>query len=356
MTQPVYPFTLARPAGFADGPPPVLGTELEKMQQQGAAAADGRVWTDLAVLKKWSYQQLSPVTISPRSLLRDPVSRRWLIFEGNTASTEFTIDGSRWFGSGTTNFGDPSPTMNAAIAAAANSAGVMLAGGQLLSASTAKLRESTDGGNTWLTQRNVGASNTLPVNSLAYSESLGLWFCSIGSSGTPDGVYSSSDRVTWTKRTTLMPSYWLKADLPTTILLGTGLVVAGSTPNYARSTDGITWSTESLPENVSSQQGCWSDAAGKFFMSGATGIWSSTTGLTGSWTKIWAGTIQASIGAFGRCLMRGDGTASIDAGVSWVPVLDLGGQTDLHVTGTPYGVALARGSSKDIYISQQVGF
>jgi hypothetical protein len=350
MTMPVWPFPLVRPAGYTNGDTPT-GPEIEQLQEQVAAAADGRIWTDLGVLKKWTWQQLSPVTISPRSLLRDPVSRRWMVFEGNTASTEFSIDGSRWFGSGTTNFGDPSPTMNAAIAAAASSGGVLLAGGQLVGSSAAKLRESTDGGNTWLTQRSVGAADTHPVNALTYSESLALWLCVLGTS---DGIYSSSDRITWTKRSTLMPTYWAKADLPTTIIIANTLV-GGSATNYGRTTDGITWTTETFPENVSSQQGCWSDAFGKFFLSGATGIWSSSTGLTGSWTKIWAGTIQASLGAFRRCLMRGDGQASIDGGVTWVPVLDLGGQTDLHVTATPFGVALARGASKDIYISQQVG-
>ena len=351
MTQPVYPFTLAYAPGYANGNIPD-GPQLDKIQDQVAVAADGRVWTDLAAVKNWAYLQVGSIsTMVSKTLLRDPVSRRWFIFGGNTASGSYSADGSRWFNTGTTGFGDPSPTMPAVQAAAVNSAGVMLVGGAQSGPSTAKLRESTDGGATWLTQRNIGASNTNAVHSLAYSESLGLWFCAIAN----EGLFSSTDRVTWTVRNASVPIYIAIRELPTPILIGSPLAGVANT-SYLSSTDGITWSSETFPENRSSQAGCWSDAQGKFFFSGATGIWSSSTGLTGSWTKIWAGTIQSSIGAFGRCLVRGDGFASLDGGVSWVRVLELNGQSDLHVTATPYGVGMARGATFDVYLGRQVGF
>lgn len=355
MTQPVWPFLPYRGAPYAGNETP-NHTELNTIRDQLAVAADGRAWTDVAVLKKWSYQNTGYATFSSRSLIRDPFSRRWLVFGGNTASCLFTVEGSKWNGSGTVNFGDLSPVMQDAVCAAANGSGIILAGCNPLSATTNKIRESSDAGATWATTRSIGPSSTRAVAGMTYSQSLSLWLATVGISGTVDGIYSSSDRVTWTNRSTLGPRFFCNVDTPSTIILGTGLLVAGTTANYARSVDGLTWTTETLPENVSVVQAAWDATRGKFFMSGATGIWSSSTGLTGSWTKVYTGTEQASLGAFGRVLMRGDGKASLDGGVTWFAVVDLNGATNYHVTATPYGVGLAGTTSVEVYLSQQIGF
>jgi hypothetical protein len=350
MTMPVWPFPLVRPSGFVNNDVP-NGAEIQQLQEQGAAAADGRVWTDLAAVKNWrATLSLGYTAFGPNATIRDPVSRRWLVFGGNTASASYTIDGSRWFNSGTTNFGDLAPIMLCATAAAVDPAGIILAGGAPSSASTGKIRESTDSGLTWATVRNIGASNTNPVFFLAYSQALALWFCSVNN----EGIFSSSDRITWTLRSASYAQYITVRETPSPVLL-TSQLVGGGTP-YRRSVDGIAWTNETFPENISAKQLCWSDALGKFFASGATAIWSSTTGLTGSWTSVAATTIQAAIASFGRLLIRGDGKASLDGGVSWSPVLELGGQTDLHVVATPGGVAMIRATSQDLYLSTQIGF
>lgn len=351
MTMPVYPFPLVRPAGYTSGDVPTPA-ELQALQEEAAAAADGRIWTDIAVVKNWAYTQVGSIsTMVQKSLLRDPVSRRWFVFGGNTASASFSADGSRWFNTGTVGFGDLAPAMTAVQSAAVNSAGIILAGGAPTSASTGKIRESADGGATWSTVRNIGASNTNSVHSLAYSETLALWFCGVAN----EGLFSSPDRVTWTVRTAGVPLYMCIRESPSPILIGSPIVGAANT-SYRRSVDGITWTTETFPENLSSQAGCWNAVQGKFFFSGATGVWSSTTGLTGSWTQVNATTGQSSIASFGRMLVRGDGKASIDGGVTWFRVLELNGQTDLHVTATPYGVGMVRGATFDVYLSAQVGF
>lgn len=361
MTQPVWPFSLPRPSGYADGVVPT-GAELQDLQTKVAAAADGRVWTDLAAIKNYTWGTAGAIsTLSQRTLIRDPKSRRWIVFGGNTGSASWTVDNSRGFvlNSGAGQLGAQIIQVTAAWA---NATGVILAGGAPFSADTRKLRESTDGGTTWATARNIGSSDTRQVNAITYSESLGLWLCSIGGvSPDNDGLYSSADRVTWTLRDTGMPQFFVVRETPTPVILATALVVVGgASPNYRRSTDGTVWTAESLPENISGQAPCWSDALGLFFMSGATGIWKSATGSTGSWTKVYSGTEGASLGAFGRLLVRGDGKVSIDGGVTWFAVLEpvaTGGGlvTDCHVTATPYGVGFAHGASNDIWLSRQIG-
>jgi hypothetical protein len=362
MTMPAWPFALVHPAGYADGLVP-NGAELQLLQQQVAVAADGRVWTDIAAVRNNRYTNvILPPSLSQRTLIRDPKSRRWLVFGGTAGTVNWTVSGSRWLG-GSAALGGMGSIMAYVTAAAANSAGVILVGGAPSVPATDKLRESTDGGDTWIL-RNIGGVNAQSINAIVYSESLALWLCSVGGVG-GDGIYSSPDRVTWTARAAAgaPPLQLVLRESPTPIILGTCPIIGGGSTNYYRSVNGTTWTTESFPVTVtiSPSQGCWSDALGAFFIGGGDGIYTSTTGLTGSWTRIdttWPtpGT-SSSIAAFGRLLLRGDGKASVDGGVSWFQVLE-STRTDLFVTATSFGVAWACGQAglTDVYIGQQIGF
>lgn len=354
MTQPVWPFPLVRPAGYVDGSVPT-GPEIQALQERVAAAADGRVYTDVALLRNSSRLDASAFFDASGlvTAVRDPASKRWLIFGifgGTTVVAYWSVAGRVWTYLG----GIGGAVLSSVFSCAVSPAGVVLVGGAPPSSSTARILESTDGGATW-TARNIGTAGTLAVRALAYSTSLGLWIASVGDA-THDGILTSADRITWTLRAAnQVPQYFAIAELPTTVILANAVVGAALT-SYRRSLDGITWTTETFPENASSQQPCWSDAAGAFFMSGATGIWKSTTGLTGSWTKIYTGTEQASLGAFGRLLLRGDGSASQDLGVSWSPVTDLSGVTDCGIVTNTAGAMIFRRASRELYLSQQIGF
>jgi hypothetical protein len=362
MTMPAWPFQLVHPAGYTNGDVP-NGAELQSLQEQVAASADGRVFTDLAAIRNWKYLTGGLTELYQRTIIRDPVSRRWLMFGGTAASVAWTVSGARW---ANTIAIPGAPTTSDFTAAWANNAGVIMAGGAPVSASANKIRESTNGGDTW-TARTIGGSNTQSVGTIAYSEALGLWFCSIGGNA-GEGLYSSADRITWTLRTAAgtPPDQLIIRETPSPILLATTLKTASPTAAYKRSVDGITWTTETFPDGsnpaASLCQGCWSDALGAFFVGSTSGIYKSSTGLTGSWTLVestWPSpSVKSSIAAYGRTLIRGDGKASIDGGLTWFAVLETT-NVDLFIKATPFGIAAARDGAQtvvDVYFAQQIGF
>jgi hypothetical protein len=357
MTQPVYPFQLVHPPSYTTNGAPTH-TELNLLQDQVAVAADGRIWTDVAALRSWRYALPSePSAVDTKCHIYEPVRRRWFTFGtlGGQAAHRWTISGAIWMP--TINVGE-SPTWSSVGGVAVSNAGVLLVGGTPSSGTTAKLRESTDGGTTF-TSRSIGASNTEGITELAYSEALGLWFASVGGNA-GQGLFSSPDRITWTLRTGAggPPRHITIRETPSPIIIGTDSQSAGATTGYFRSVDGITWTTETFPVTLAgSNRPAWSDVHGKFFVPAAAGIYSSSTGLTSSWTlgdATFTGT--GGIAAFGRTLIRGDGKISIDGGITWFAVLELA-TVDLVPRAYPgVGVLMKKASTRELYLSQLVGF
>ncbi len=356
------PFTDPKPLGWSLFEV-LTSAQMSAVNANAAAAADGSAWSDVSILKNWKYATPGlPNPMSQRTLLYDAPSRRWMVLGGNTATGEYTYNGSKYFLINSGNFGDLSPLMVHATAAASNGMGVILAGGDLASAGTGHLKESTDGGVTWPTVRSLGTSDTNATAALAWVPSLGLWLASQGAP-TIGGIYSSSDRATWTLRggAGSPPTHFVVRNSPSPIVIATTLQIVGGSLNYFRSTDGITWTTIAFPSGVgnTTSQGCWSDALGFFYVGGAGGIYrSADASSTASWSLIdstWSGaaTTAASIASFGRLLMRGDGKASFD-GASWFKVLDTE-NTDLFIASSPVGMAAARASSVEVYVSQMIG-
>lgn len=353
---PPYPFVNQFPALGPDDP--IDPVKLAALAGQVAVSADGRIHSDLVTVKNWKYiQPAVPSPMNANTLIRDPVSRRWMIFgeAGGEMCVIRTVSGLVWDGP---IFLAGSPVLNQTIASAVNSAGVILAGGGASSNTTGKLRESTDGGTSWIT-RNIGLSDQLLARALAYVPQLSMWICMVGglSGGAGCGIYTSTDRITWTFRNSAVFSHFVVKDTDSPIIIATTHNAIGAGSTYQRSTDGINWGPETgpWPEN-STCRGCWSDEHQAFFVGTFTGLWRSATGIAGSWTKINSDTFFGAIGAIGRILMRGDGKASIDAGVTWFNVLELI-NNDLFVTAVPgFGVGVVRGATRDIYLSHQVGF
>ncbi len=368
MTQPAWPFSLVHSPSYPDEGVPTH-TELNLLQEQVAVAADGRVYTDIAVLKTWTYGLLTtPASnqIAQSSVIYDPVSRRWIIGAGTTDSEAiayWTITGTKWNLIGTSTFGG-SPLIQQATTLAHNGAGVILAGGTPLGGSSAgKLRESSNGGDTWIT-RNIAAADANGVKALGYHPELALWAAAVGGlSGSANcGIYTSPDRTTWTNRTSSVYSYIAVGGPPgSPVFLATQHQAASPSASYLRSTDGITWSGVTPPWSSATNVGkpVWSDSLGKWVVHvQAEGIWSSPTALNGTWTQVntFSLTQNGSIGAFGRLLLRGDGQASVDGGVTWFPVLELVSQTDLFAHGSIAGAVLVRAASREVYLSHQIGF
>jgi hypothetical protein len=335
--------------------------ELNLLQQQSAASADGRIFTDLAVVRNWQFSVLSLLTdgVSPRSVVYDRGSRRWLIFGeiSGQASAVWTIAGARWLGTAGTPGGSPVLT-GQLLVAGTDGNGVVLLGGVPLSNSVDKLRETTDGGASWAS-RSVGASDTQAVKAIAWSSALGLWVAIIGGlSGDADsGVYTSPDRVTWTPRSSAVYTHLIVRNTPSPVLLATGHQHMSPGSSYLRSTDAITWTPTTAPwSEVSQCKGCWSDHYGAFFVGTATGIWSSPTGLVSSWTKVSNDvlSVSSSIVAYGRVLVRGDGRASVDGGVTWAPMVEANATDWFAGIGDP-GVVLVYGPGKEAFVSLQAG-
>jgi hypothetical protein len=369
----------------------VTAADLNTMCEQVAVMADGRIWTDVAILKgghRLDGSGLFDPTNHPGALIRDPVSRRWLLFGSslgaNNAGMLWTISGARWFTVGAIG---GSVTLGGTVAAAVNAAGVILAGAAPNSATAQKLIESTNGGDTW-TNRSIGASNTESINAIAYSEALGLWLCSVGGTG-GQGLFTSPDRIAWTNRWSAPANFLIVRDTPSPVLLASSLAFfPGNAASYLRSENGVDWFVATFPAdpdlvspnpehvpflNGITGQGCWSAAHGLFFQTTTSGIWASPDGRASSWRKVYShrhhfddalGFVidepaTASIAAFGRMLVRGDGRHSVDGGWSWSsgPTFDVGdGQVDWRVAAAPCGVGLFRKASREVFLSLQVGF
>jgi hypothetical protein len=350
MTQPAWPFVLPHGGSYTSGQVP-SHTELNLLQEQSAAAADGRIWTDLAALKnsRLLTSGTLPATMGPNAVAHDPVSRRWFMFGATSGAAAWAWTmGSRIVGNGAT--GD----LTDVVCAASSPAGVVLAGGAN-SGSTLKITETSNAGMNW-TPRSIGSADSTIVRSLAYVQSLGLWLAAKSATGDA-GIWSSSDRITWTKRSGLYGMFVVR-ESPTRILAVNQITTPGT--QYVYSDDGITWTTQTFPVNLgtSAHRGCWSDHYGKFYVvAPADGVYSSSDGLTGSWTQI-STQNDASVACLGRALLIGNGTTSVDGGATWIPVVDVpNATTTLEWHAAPgIGALGLRTSIPELYLSLLGGF
>jgi hypothetical protein len=147
-------------------------------------------------------------------------------------------------------------------------------------------------------------------------------------------------------------------DAPSPIVIGTLSQSAGATTGYFRSTNGTSWTTETFPVTlVGSSQPTYSTLHGKFFVPASAGIYSSATGLTGSWSLVTAASALP-LASFGRFLVRGDGRISLDAGVTWFQVLELASDPIARIVAVEdRGLIMSTDAPQgDLYVSAQIGF
>lgn len=338
-----FPFKnqLAMGLGTGDG---ISQQQVKDIAAQVAVSADGRIHSDLALLKNWKrFTSLSigagptPCGIAP---CFDPKTRRWLVFGMNIVTeceAVFTVSGTRWHISSSIEASAPGANL-VPFVSYANRAGVILVGGSGTGGGSTinKLRESTDGGDTW-TFRAIGASDTSRIVSICYSERLRIWVAS--QEGAEPGIWSSTDRITWTKRSTAKAGNMVLRDTSSPLFVYTG---AGSSNNYGISVDGINWTAQSFPTDVAAdeQQGVWNDEFGFFYVpTAAGGIYRSATGTTSSWTQV-STFNDTQLCVFGKALVRGDGQISVDGAVTWFPVIETADPDFLPVCAPGLGVGL----------------
>jgi hypothetical protein len=335
--------------------------DLEKFGSQVAQMADGRIFTDIFPLKQWTRTSVGPSTNASGLTVYDPKSRRWLTFgfSSSTAKVFWTISGAVWRDLGSTGL---TSILAFTGGAAASPDGVIVVGVYPSVASTAKLRESSDGGATWVS-RNVGAFDSSGIGAVTYSASLGLWICSPGKPAIGDpnsgGIYTSQDRVTWTLRAAYSQPFQQfivrEADPsgkygPMILALSPMNLPSGAPKPYAFSTDGVHWQfAEFGPSGVDifgAGRGSWNYGNEQFILPGTTGVFTSRTGLGGSWTKISDETGIAGIASWGRAFLRTDGRASLDARF-WFPVLELATNTNAIHSVEGIGVCVTRADGQN---------
>lgn len=341
--------------------------DLDQFSQITSRLADGRVWSDISVVKNWKKPSTAgPGTPNGRSIVYDPKSRRWIVFGISVAPESYwTISGALWH-QNTANMGSPA-FQSFAGSSAASPDGVILVGGRPATASTAKLRESSDGGETW-TVRNIGLSDVEGISAIAYVRSLGLWIVVLGGvAGSTNGIYTSTDRINWTRRHTAVPFHLIIREADPggkygPMILGTTPQQPGFVGAYLSSTDGINWVVAPFPENPSGVtcQGSWNYGHQVFALGTFQGIWTSRTGREGSWklvndTFAASGTTTTAIASFGRLFIRGDGMASGDGGKYWFPVLETS-NLDLFIRAEEgIGVYVGRPTVNEHRLSYLVG-
>jgi hypothetical protein len=257
----------------------------EKLDAQQAQAANGNVWTDVAMLL--NFVSSSALTTRAHCAGWYPASGsnltgQWIttgVSAGN-ATASYSRAGLTWTsltipaGNGLT------PGPYAFAAKADGTIGVF--GGTPGSSSASKYRESTDL-TTW-TARSSSQTDTAGVTSIAWmpfaSGGTGLFVAG----HTSGKLETSPDAQTWTNRTTPFGAVSIGQ---VAVNSTTAVVVAINSTAAAYSTNGTTWTSATLPITGSGAV-VWNSVLNKFFAFGTTGatICSSSDGITWSATGL----------------------------------------------------------------------
>lgn len=318
-----WPFSKAFGAGLVNNDVPTH-SQLNKLDEQQAQAADGALWSDAALVKNWrrsavvTGMDVTAESSDASQACWSPLIGKWVAFGRNSGNPTVatSYDGVEW-----STGSIPAHEGLTPRAAAANPAGIVLVGGSPGSASTKKLRRSTDGGLTWL-GADIGAADTTMVSALLWHPA-GAQFIAGRANG---DILTSPDGVTWTPRT--VPNADGRRRMATdgtTIVCSSG---ASSWDKCVTSLDGITWTERTFPSVASWSGLAWSPALGKFFAVGDSvaasspdGVTWSSSGLTGPGASGFPG-----LACHGRLLLAatshvgaGPGSVlySIDGAVSW---------------------------------------
>lgn len=325
MTQ-LFPFTDPNP-GWGPGKK-LKSTDLATVSANSAQAADGNVWSDVAVAKNF---RKSTLTGGGLAIFWDAFSGRWINggTSGGNPTAQFSYDvADDWLG-----LTVPAGTnWNLTACGATSGAGSMILCGGGGSATASKIRQSADGGTTW-NARNTNASGTESVNCAVWHSGASLFVVGLTSSTTTN-VETSPDGVTWTQQTApnALPRGYASGAGSSAGAASSGtaivMLTAGSSNQCIRSTDAVTWAAITLPATIAWSAVAYNARSRKWMVLGVSGIATSTDdGLTWSTTGL-ALPFTTNIGSlvtYGRMWIatgtRGGSNnvvaVSIDDGVSW---------------------------------------
>jgi hypothetical protein len=354
-----YPFQLAKPGGFVNGDTPTH-TELNAMDQNGAAGADGGLWTDLAMFRNW--QPVQSVAGFGASVVWSKAQSRWHTFGvsgGNPVA--------KWSPSGGTAWVSNNPAANDGLtprrlAVASDGAGKVLMGGLPGVASAYKIRSLAETvlGGTWTSVRVVDAT-TAAANCLAYWPELGLWIVGL-SNGNVETSTTAAD-LSWTNRT--VPNANARAQIalsPTRAVI----TAAASTNKAISSTDGVNWTEVTLPSSTSWLSVAYNAVRQRFIAIAAAAIAQSSDGVTWSTSGVALPTSASpeTIVAMGRLWAMhgntGDGThhgvwVSSDNGATWQLVRNAT-QASVVMATSGYQLLWTNNSGTDHHLSLGGGF
>lgn len=330
--------------------------QFSDMSLIAATAADRRIYSHSSQLRNWHVNYAVGTSIPVKVVVYSPYSRRWHTFgdSAGTTTTLWTISGTTWV-----SFGGPLQTGDGFVAkcAATNLASDILFGYGRTSASTGKFLRSTNGGTTFGgTVAAFPTSNTQSGQAIAWCQALGRWIAVVGANpaGTllTGGTFSTTQALlatSWTQGSGRSPQFLMVRNRPSPIILGT--TIDGQTTMYLRSVDGVNWTEETFPTNLSGGfQGCFHAEDGYFYVPASTSLYRSSTGLTGSWSNLGAfgGSHIASYGPF---ILRGNATYSPDGGGTWFRCFEFENVDLLVSTQAGVGAVFARTTGGDHYVS-----
>lgn len=277
----VWPFSRMR-VSWSSGQR-VTAAMAELLDSQQAQAADGNIYTDLAVAKNWyDAAAVTPSANMDELICWNPGDRYWYIFgtdgSGDTVGARSVSGRSNTW----TTLTIPSAgtlSQGSGRAAAANSSGVIIIGGNA-GASASKIRESANG-TTW-NARNTTASSTEVVVSAMWHSGASLFIIGLNNTAATN-VETSPDGQTWTQRTGL-PNSHSRGPMCTngTIALIFANPSVGNTNKCVSTTNGTSYTERTLPTSQVWHGAYWDPRYSRFVAFGDSNWAYSADGIT--WT------------------------------------------------------------------------
>lgn len=318
----IYPFQRAKGAGYVNNEVPTH-TQLNVIDENAAAAADGSLYTDVALVRNWLYRS---TTLTDRGFVTVWTGKQWLtvgVTGANTPSASRSYDGLLWTSLGSTGAGDGFLPGPGKLAAASNGSGLVVVGGPPAIASAKKYRVSTDHGATW-NVRNSSDATTVGVVGIVWFPAASLFVAQLDNGH----IETSPDGTTWTDRSAPSPAasdWWGIAASPTAVVSLVGTSVR-------RSTNGTTWSSVTIGGQTQAgtlNRLAYIPSIGKFIAgrSNAVTPWplsaSVDDGLTWSGAGLTEvpGGVSLNLAATGRLIVTSGADAliyySVDGAASW---------------------------------------
>jgi hypothetical protein len=257
-----WPFSLIWPGGLVNDDVPTH-SDLNKLAEQQAQAANGLVWNDAALIKNITTvtvaNRLGPLIYVPADLLGIG-SSMFMSFGINGGNPEgsFCVDGRNvWSPLGSMQVG---VGLQPLCGDASPSGTIILVGGTPGSNSTQKIRRSSDTGTTWgIANVNAAGGNLASVQTLNWFPAASLWVAGFDTDATGTGGHleTSPDGITWTPPSTSPNDdpRWQAAVSPTAMVITS----SASTNKAIRSANGIAWTEVALPSTGAWKAVAWSD-------------------------------------------------------------------------------------------------